>query len=275
MSYKIKVLLLFLFLSSCALMFYNNNQFDVYESEHFTFFYLRGTECGNKIKEIADGSEFAIKIAEIIMAYKIDLKIDAYLYDDGSQIAYSKFLPSLTGDATFQFRDGFQVVYNTFKEDFFLYISTILHETIHFFQTSILKLNNYGIIEGHAFYIQLKYYYYVKYNNISDDYILSELKYLIYERVVKDKELPHKIFSLTGKEFQNINITLEDMTRDAKNRYEIGANFIAFLNKKYGTQKLMKWLENLNDNFIEKFKEVYGIDFYTVENLWLTEIIYE
>lgn len=268
------ITILFLFLN-CALMFYNNNQFDVYESEHFTFFYLRDSKCGRKIEEIASASEFAIKIAELIMNKKIDLKIDAYLYDNANQASYSKFLPSFTGDATFQFRDGFQIVYDIFKEDFTVYISTILHETIHFFQTSILRLNNYGVIEGHAYYIQLKYYYYLKYNNISDDYLLSELKYIIYDSVVRDKELPHKIFSLSGKDFQNINITFEEITRDAKNRYEIGASFIGFLNKKYGSTKLLQYLESLNNkNFITKFKDVYGEDFYEIESLWLYEVIY-
>ncbi len=277
MNFRLIIILISIFIfSNCALLFYNTNTFDIYESEHFTFFYLRDSECGDKIKEIASASEFAINIAEIVMNKEIELKIDAYLYDNSKHVAYSKLMNNITDDVTFQFRDGFQIVYDIFKDDFFLYIATILHETIHFFQTSILELKNYGVSEGQAYYIQLKYYYYMKYNDISDDFILSELKYFIYDSVVKDKEMPNKIFSMSGKDFQNLIIDQDGIKRDAKKRYEIGTSFIAFLNKKYGTNKLMAWLQNLDsNNFIEKFNEVYQIDFFTVENLWLIEVIYK
>ncbi|HPO48943.1 MAG TPA: hypothetical protein PLO89_01330 [Spirochaetota bacterium] len=266
--------LIIFFLNGCALFFLDNRSFLVYETPHFVFFYLEDSKIGKDVKDIAVESEKALLWASELMGINLNLKVNAYLYDDYTKTSYYKTVKNSENSSTFANEYCFQYCYNRDGYDVKSAIPVILHETMHIIQASIFSMNNIGMYEGHSTYMQIKYELYSYSLNYSDKNVFNGLKDVVKESLLNDKEYPRVILKMSNVEFQNVDSST--LIRNPKKRYEICASFIAFLANKYGIEKLNQWFYNSDrDNFIFRFASTYEIDFYTFEKEWLIEILSE
>jgi hypothetical protein len=270
-KYIFLIIILFLF-GNCAAFFIDTPEFKVYETKHYVFYYLENSKVEKDIIKIGEESEKAIEWAGVTMGIDINLKMDSYFFDDGTSTCFYRLIKSLKKDSTVEISSGFHICYDRGNYDPKEISYTVLHESVHVVQIHLNNLVNYGIREGHALYIELKYMFYCKSLYYDELYILMQINNYA-EAGIEDGDFPHKIFNMTGSEFQNVDYTT--ITRDPGYRYYVGASFISYLVDKYGMNKLHEWFYLTNQtNFEEKFRSTYNVDFITEENEWLKKYIY-
>jgi len=224
------------------------------------------------VEEIAKLSEESIIWYETTFNEKIELKMNAYLFDDEKSTDYHRLLNSVNLEIdipAFAFIDGLFLFYNYYYYDPNFCIFTILHETVHLFQTHNYSLINNGIAEGHAYYVELKYYRFVNGYDYSDIEICKDITTTVFESIINNEDYPGNIFGYYHQDFQQWELHENILTREDNYRYDIGASFISYLVFNYGLDKLLKWFyKTTENNFKINFKNVYDLDFQDVENNW-------
>ena len=232
MNYKKTVylsitLFLFFWVSGCAPLFFENYQFEIYETPHYTFFYLRDSKISKDLKDIGLNAEKALMWASKFIDIEINIKISGYLYDDYTKSSYFRTVKSVETASTFANEYCFQYCYD--RDMFNLEYATpvILHESMHIIQASYFFTNNIGLYEGHSTYMQLKYKFYQGNYNDSERSIFNSINEIVKTSLINDKEFPHSIFGMTNSAFQDVDS--ETLIRNPKKRYEICASFIAYI----------------------------------------------
>lgn len=260
-------------LNNCAAVLFNHEPLNVYESNHFTFFYRPGSIVEKELKSIILYSELSVKWFTSYTKIPVTVKSDVYLFDKGTGGNYNR-LVSGADESMLDSNSTKGVITFYYKENNYIEAAvTILHETIHVIQDYILKMKNIGIAEGHASYLSLKYYFYVADRGYSDEFIFSILRAYVRDDIRKGKNMPGDLFSMTLPEFNGFNVSSDGIMRNPESNYEIAESFIVFINMTYGMEKLNTWLNGVTvSNYRENYKRVFGNDFSSDEKLWLSEI---
>jgi hypothetical protein len=132
-------------------MFLGSVEFEQYESEHFVFYFIKGSRVEKDIEEISVKSEFAVSYAEKFMQIKNDMKIDGYFFDTNDE-AFSNqnfVAENMNSSGT---KTGFKIMYEDCDYRTSSASSLILHEATHLIHSYMLGLKNSSISEGYAFY---------------------------------------------------------------------------------------------------------------------------
>ena len=254
----------FFLLINCAGMFLDEPEFEEYETEHFVFYYLKGSKVENDIGKIAVESEKTVKFMNKFLRINFNLKVDGYMFDTHNDVEYVRLRQS--PDATIELKTGFHVCYEQYGFNYRQTALTILHETVHIAQCYLMFSKNIPIDEGHAYYTERVYYNLPDY--VENNYNFIPLISLTEEAFPEiESTPPSMIFSMTVNEFQGIDISTGE--RDPKYRYQIAGNFIGFVASTYGMDRLNSWLYMCDRyNFAQKFYETYSITFNEVESEW-------
>ena len=201
-----------------------------------------------------------------------DIKINAYLFDDGRKTDYYQTFNMIEYDSTFVMKDGihFSMYYNDISSDDEMtqYMMNIHfpHETVHVITNALYKSNVIGIDEGFATYISSLYYE----TRTADDFFSYSFDEYIIHDIILSGDYPHYIFSLNFQDFQRIN--LNTFSRDSADRYAISSLFIKYLTGKFGYKKFFQWMSIAStDNFQDAFKFVYKRKFLEEEKIWMQD----
>lgn len=266
------IILLSVTSSGCAGLFLNSETYCVLETNHYTFFYIKGSETEKEINNIAKYAEQAILWYSEYADTKVTVKPDVYLFDKGTSIGKNNIL-GLIDDSMMDSHSSKGVITYYYEENNYVEASvTILHETTHVIQEYLLNLRNTGIAEGHATFIGLKYYYFILGSNYDDKNIFDYLSSFVLSGLENGDGKPSDIFSMSLPEFNGVTI-LNGISRNPGSRYEICESFIIYLTITYGINMVNEWLRDTDtSNFKETFKKTFKTTFASVQDDWLLKV---
>lgn len=265
---KVVIVVIFTFLTTgCASWLVQEEDYEITESNHFTFFYQKDSKAEKNINKIVRFSEIGAKWMEDYLGTDFDLKIDVYIFDDETKKS-KNLINSLGLSDLDSFSTKGTVIYYYYENTVYQTASTIIHETYHVLQEYKFNLRNIGIGEGMATFLGYKFYEYLISGSFDDNELFDMWKSSALTGINDGDGLPSEIFELSIIEFQRFSIVTFE--RDPGSRYQIVLSFINYLVIKYGIDKTVRWTKNLTvENFRERFKDVFGGEFDTVQDEWL------
>lgn len=268
MKYSYLVLFSLLLITGCARLFLDVEEYKIHKTENFIFYYKEGSRVAADIEQIATLSQNGVKWLENDQGYPVNLKVEAYLFDNGRETSYYKTVKGLEKDSTSELKGAFQVCYDSQNYDKELLSRVIIHEFIHVVQQHRLHLFNITLSEGHAYYYELKYYITLKVGSCSDRKLLSYFREAV-TRGLQEGDSPTRLLPMNFQQFQNFDFI--SLKRDPGQRYKIAASFIAYLSMKYGMERVNRWLELTGDgNYKEAFHRVYPVSLEEAEEGWIS-----
>lgn len=264
--------LLFLWLeSSCAALFFNTQDtFDILETNHFTFFYIRNSKSEKDLHSIAKYCENGVIWFSRFTGLPIHMKIDVYLIDKDKSV-FNTSIASLINSSLESHSINGTVTYFYIENNYLEASSVILHETTHVIQDLLLQLDNTAFSEGFASYIQMRYYHHCTNASQPDRQIFSYLKNFVLTGLAKGDGLPHELFSLSLPEFNRIGSS--QFGRDPGYRYEICESFLTYLIMEYDLEKVIQWQKGTNrENFSKHFEICFNTKFVEEEAKWIKKL---